>query len=211
PRELVYLFRAATLLEGIGFRYDPAFNGLDSIKRVVRRIKGELMPAAGATGASAGGMFPSAAMLGRFTGEALSTLTGLQDVLKRAEREEFRIRLHPRDVRQAERFGGLQVRRVLLSIFALTIALISSITFVAVRNPWLLGGGLLVALVMFFIVLVLPVHLLENPLRHARSLHPEMVRSLGDDVPAGGERPAAPGAATARSRDVARRGTGRRE
>ena len=176
PRELVYLFRAATLLEGIGFRYDPAFNGLDAIKRVVRRIKGELLPSTGSGAAASGGMFSSAGALGRITGEAMSTLAGLQDVLKRAEREEFRIRIHPRDLRQAERFGSLQVRRVLLSIFALTIALISSITFVAVRSPWLLGGGLLVALIMFLVVLVLPAHLLENPLRHARSLHPEMVR-----------------------------------
>lgn len=59
---------------------------------------------------------------------------------------------------------------MLLSIFALTIALITSITFIAVRNLWLLGAGLGTALIMFLIVLFLPTHLLENPLRHARGL-----------------------------------------
>jgi hypothetical protein len=70
-------------------------------------------------------------------------------------------------------FMQLQVRRMLLSIFAVTTALISSITFLALRNYWLLIGGLGIALVMFIIVLFLPTHLLENPLRHARGLKAE--------------------------------------
>jgi hypothetical protein len=35
---------------------------------------------------------------------------------------------------------------------------------------WLLGFGLLAALVMFTVVLFIPTHLLENPLRHARGI-----------------------------------------
>ena len=71
----------------------------------------------------------------------------------------------------------LQARRLLLSIFAATTALISAITFVAIRNWWLLGGGLAVALVLFLITLFIPTHLLENPLRHARGIRPgEWVR-----------------------------------
>jgi predicted unusual protein kinase regulating ubiquinone biosynthesis (AarF/ABC1/UbiB family) len=45
PRELVYFFRAAALLEGIGFRYDPAFNGLETVRPVIRRMRGELLAA----------------------------------------------------------------------------------------------------------------------------------------------------------------------
>jgi hypothetical protein len=89
-------------------------------------------------------------------------------VLRRAEREEFRIRLHPRDVMHGERFILLQVRRLLLSVFALTIALITAIIFLVERNIFVLIGGLVVALMMFVIVFFLPSHLLENPLRHAR-------------------------------------------
>jgi hypothetical protein len=74
---------------------------------------------------------------------------------------------------QAERFASLQVRRILLSIFALTIALIAAITFLALGNWWLLIGGLLVSVVMFIIVLFLPTHLLENPMRHARGIKTE--------------------------------------
>jgi predicted unusual protein kinase regulating ubiquinone biosynthesis (AarF/ABC1/UbiB family) len=161
PRELVYFFRAAVLLEGIGYRYDPAFNGLEVSRPVIRRMRVELLQAAARQ--------PTEIARGVMD-EARASLAALRDILGRADREEFRIRIHPRDLLHAERFMLLQVRRMLLSIFALTIALISSITFIALRSYWLLGAGLALALVMFLVVLVLPSHLLENPLRHARGL-----------------------------------------
>jgi predicted unusual protein kinase regulating ubiquinone biosynthesis (AarF/ABC1/UbiB family) len=161
PRELVYFFRASALLEGIGFRYDPAFNGLDAVRPVVNRMRGELLAAtAQEPGRVARNIWD----------EARGGIIAVRDLITRAEREEFRVRIHPRDILQAERFLTLQVRRVLLSIFALTTALITAITFLALRNVWLLAAGLLAALVMFLLVLVLPTHLLENPLRHARGV-----------------------------------------
>ena len=83
----------------------------------------------------------------------------------RAEREEFRVRIHPRDMTHVERFLLLQVRRILLSVFALTIALVGAITYGSVGHPWLLVATILIAVVMFVIVLFLPTHLLENPMR----------------------------------------------
>jgi predicted unusual protein kinase regulating ubiquinone biosynthesis (AarF/ABC1/UbiB family) len=161
PRELVYFFRAAALLEGIGFRYDPAFNGLESVRPVVNRMRSELLRA---TGREPGDLARS------IWDEARTGILAARDLLARADREEFRVRIHPRDILQAERFIMLQVRRVLLSIFALTVALIATITFLALRNVLLLVAGLVVALFMFLLVLLLPSHLLENPLRHARGM-----------------------------------------
>ncbi|HUF50949.1 MAG TPA: AarF/UbiB family protein [Longimicrobiales bacterium] len=161
PRELVYFFRAAALVEGIGFRYDSSFNGLETVRPVIRRMRSELLHATARE--------PST-IARTFIDEARATVAAVRDVITRAEREEFRVRLHPRDLLQAERIVLLQVRRILLSIFALTIALITSITYIAVRNGWLLATGLTVAFIMFLIVLLLPTHLLENPLRHARSV-----------------------------------------
>jgi predicted unusual protein kinase regulating ubiquinone biosynthesis (AarF/ABC1/UbiB family) len=161
PRELVYFFRASALLEGIGFRYDPAFNGLEAVKPVVNRMRGELLAA---TAQDPGQIARN------IWDEARAGLLAVRDLVTRAEREEFRVRIHPRDILQAERFILLQVRRILLSIFALTVALITAISFLALRNVWLLAAGLLLALFMFLLVLVLPTHLLENPLRHARGM-----------------------------------------
>ncbi|MFW6201986.1 MAG: hypothetical protein ACOC8B_05370, partial [Gemmatimonadota bacterium] len=161
PRELVYFFRVMVLLEGIGFRYDRNFNGLETARPVIREMRGELMRAMGAE--------PIARARG-LAEEAWAAIGAVRDLVRRAEREEFRVRAHPRDVLHAERFVRLQIRRVLLSLFAVTLALISAITFIALDNLWLLAGGLVVAFLMFIIVLIIPSHLLESPLRHARGL-----------------------------------------
>lgn len=161
PRELVYFFRAAALLEGIGFRYDPVFNGLETARPVIRRLKFELLEATAQR--------PKQVALNAIE-EIRTGINALRDVITRAEREELRVRMHPRDILAVERFFFLQTRRILLSVFALTIALIASITFLELRNPYLLATGLVVAFIMFLIVLVLPTHLLENPLRHARGI-----------------------------------------
>lgn len=161
PRELVYFFRAVALLEGIGFRYDQDFNGLDVVRPVVSNMKAEL--------AAALMREPKDVAKNAFE-ELRTTVVALREVVGRAEREEFRVRVHPRDLMQAERFMGLQVRRILLSVFAFTVAMITAILFIALGNWWLLSAGLVISFFMFIVVLFLPTHLLENPLRHARGL-----------------------------------------
>lgn len=163
PRELVYFFRAAALLEGIGFRYDPYFDGLSVARTVIRRMRAELLRATAREPKE---------IARSLIDESRAVVVGVRDVLRRAEREEFRVRIHPRDILHAERFLLLQVRRILLSLFAVTTALISAIIFLAVKIVWLLIIGLLAALFMFIVVLFIPTHLLENPLRHARGLRP---------------------------------------
>jgi predicted unusual protein kinase regulating ubiquinone biosynthesis (AarF/ABC1/UbiB family) len=161
PQELVYFFRAAVLLEGIGFRYDAAFNGLHMIRRVVARNRGELLKETAREPMN----LAKDLML-----EGVQSLRSVRDLLARLEREEFRVRVHPRDAQAQERFLHLQARRLLLSVFATATALISSVLFIALRNIWLLLAGLIVALILFLLTLLIPTHLLENPLRHARGV-----------------------------------------
>jgi predicted unusual protein kinase regulating ubiquinone biosynthesis (AarF/ABC1/UbiB family) len=161
PRELVYFFRAAALLEGIGFRYDPVFSGLDTVRPVIRRLRDDLLRATAREPKELARTVVDELRIG---------LTAVRDLITRAERDEFRVRLHPRDVLQAQRFLLLQVRRILLSIFALTTALITAVVFLAIRNVLLLIAGLLLAGFMFLVTLLLPTHLLENPIRHARAI-----------------------------------------
>jgi predicted unusual protein kinase regulating ubiquinone biosynthesis (AarF/ABC1/UbiB family) len=163
PQELVYFFRAAVLLEGIGFRYDPSFNGLHLVRRVLARHRAELLRETAREPVS---------MARDLMLEAVQSLRSVRDLLARLEREELRVRVHPRDAQAQERFLHLQARRLLLSVFATATALISAILFIALRNPWLMVGGLLLALFLFLLTLLIPTHLLENPLRHARAMRP---------------------------------------
>jgi predicted unusual protein kinase regulating ubiquinone biosynthesis (AarF/ABC1/UbiB family) len=163
PQELVYFFRAAVLIEGIAFHYDQNFDGLAFVRGVIQRHHADLLRTTGQQ--------PSQ-IARSFVEDAQGAVRSLRDLVTRAEREELRIRVHPRDMQTQERFLHLQARRLLLSIFAATTAVITAILFITLRNWWLLGAGLFVALAMFVVVLFIPTHLLENPLRHARGIRP---------------------------------------
>lgn len=162
PSDLVYFGRAAVLVEGIGLRYDPSFNGLRTIRPIVEQQKGRLL--AGVIDGD------SSHLILDWTQEAATIVRTLRDLLRRVEREELRVRWHPRDTLELQRFMAQQVRRGLLAIFAFTIALISSIIFLAVGRVEILIVGLLVSFGMFLVIFVLPSHLFQNPFR----LHPRL-------------------------------------
>ncbi|MEX0912486.1 MAG: AarF/UbiB family protein, partial [Gemmatimonadota bacterium] len=161
PEELVYFFRATALLEGIGFRYDPHFNGMEAIRPVITRMRAELLQATTKEPRTAAREILSEAEYG---------LRAVYDLVRRAEREELRVRAHPRDVLHAERVAGLLVRRLLLGLFASVLAVVSTLFFVATRNWLVLIAGNAAGLFLFLVVLFIPKHLLENPLRHTRGV-----------------------------------------
>jgi predicted unusual protein kinase regulating ubiquinone biosynthesis (AarF/ABC1/UbiB family) len=163
PQPLVYFFRAGALLEGVGFRYDEHFNGLDFVRGIIRSNRAEI--------ARSTGLEP-VAIAKNFMDEAQQALRSMRELVGRAEREELRVRMHPRDLQVHERFIHLQARRLLLSVFATATAVITSILFISFRSWWLLSIGFLVSIVMFLLVFFIPTHLLENPLRHARGIRP---------------------------------------
>lgn len=157
PSDLVYFGRAAVLVEGIGHHYDPEFNAMAAIRPVVTRMSPQLTK-------TLLGVSPEHTLLD-WSQEAASTVRTLKDLLTRVEREELRLRWHPRDILEMQRFLAQQVRRGLLAVFAFTVALISSIIFLAARRLEVLVIGLLLSLGMFLVVFVLPSHLFQNPLR----------------------------------------------
>lgn len=157
PSDLVYFGRAAVLVEGIGHHYDPEFNAMAAIRPVVTRMSPQLTK-------TLLGVSPEHSLLD-WSQEAASTVRTLKDLLTRIEREELRIRWHPRDILEMQRFLAQQVRRGLLAVFAFTVALISSIVYLAVHRLEVLVIGLLLSLGMFLVVFVLPSHLFQNPLR----------------------------------------------
>ena len=160
PPDLVYFGRAAVLVEGIGLRYDPDFNAIATARPVVARAAGRLMQ--GLLGADARSVITDWGL------EAAAAVRSLRDLLRRAEREELRVRWHPRDSVELQRFLAQQVRRGLLALFAVAIGLIASILYVASRRLELLLVGLAFSVGLFAVVFILPSHLFQNPLRFRR-------------------------------------------
>ena len=160
PSDLVYFGRAAVLVEGIGLRYDPEFNTLAAARPVVARSAGRLVQ-----GLLTGDGRPRVADWGLDAAAAVRTV---RDLLRRVEREELRVRWHPRDTVELQGFMAQQVRRSLLAIFAVGIGVIASIVYAANRRLEVLAVGLLLSVGMFGLVFVLPSHLFQNPLRFRR-------------------------------------------
>ena len=159
PSNLVYFGRAAVLVEGIGLRYDPNFNALAVARPVLARSAARLIQ---------GATEDPRARLTDWTQEALAAVRTVRDLVRRVERDELRVRSHPRDILELQRFLAQQVRRALLALFAFTIALISSVVYLATRRVSVLVLGVLLAFAMFFVVFLLPTHLFQNPLRFRR-------------------------------------------
>jgi predicted unusual protein kinase regulating ubiquinone biosynthesis (AarF/ABC1/UbiB family) len=160
PSNLVYFGRAGVLVEGIGLRYDPNFNALTMARPVLGRSAARLIR-------DALEQDPKARITD-WTQEALTTMRTLRDVVRRVERDELRVRWHPRDTLELQRFLAQQVRRALLALFAFTIAIITSVIYLATRRLEVLVVGLLIALGMFLVIFLLPSHLFQNPLRFRR-------------------------------------------
>jgi predicted unusual protein kinase regulating ubiquinone biosynthesis (AarF/ABC1/UbiB family) len=160
PSNLVYFGRAAVLVEGIGLRYDPEFNGIAIARPVLARSAGRLVQ----------GVLQEdpRARISDWTQEALAALRTVRELVRRVERDELRVRWHPRDTLELQRFMAQQVRRALLAFFAFTVALITSVLYLATRRLAILVPGLLLAFGMFLVIFLLPAHLFQNPLRFRR-------------------------------------------
>jgi hypothetical protein len=92
----------------------------------------------------------------------------LRDVLRRAGRDEIRVRAHPRDIIEIQQYVGRQVRRVLFALLALAGGVVGTIFYIAHRNLYLLVASIALSLIAFLVILVVPAHLLTNPFRAYR-------------------------------------------
>ena len=128
PSDLVYFGRAAVLVEGIGHRYDSNFNAVAALRPVVTRMAPDLTR-------TLLGVSPEQSIL-NWSHEAAATVRTLKDLLARVEREELRLRWHPRDTdRNSSASWPSRSAAGCSLVFAFTVALISSIVFLAARPP----------------------------------------------------------------------------
>src|SRR6185312_9782158 len=130
PSEFVYLGRAAALAEGIALRYDPDFNAVQFASPVMRRM-GKTLLASVASGDPRDRMQDA---LGELAGIARE----LRDVLRRAGRDELRVRAHPRDVIELQQFLAGQTRRIVLCTATGVLAIVGALLYVADHNTYVL-------------------------------------------------------------------------
>jgi predicted unusual protein kinase regulating ubiquinone biosynthesis (AarF/ABC1/UbiB family) len=160
PSDLVYFGRAAVLVEGVALRYDPNFNLVSVARPVLEQFASRLLGAAAAD---------PKARLADWGQELAGAARTARELVRRIEREELRVRSHPQDAAELRQFLSYQVRRALLALFSFTCAILSTMIWMATRQLWILFTGLALSFGLFVLILVLPAHLFQNPLRFRRS------------------------------------------
>ncbi len=145
PSNLVYLFKTAALVEGIGTLYRNDFNAVKDIvplaRQVIREEKAASVCEQGKT---------ELATLHRMYRDAAGLLQTLR-------REELRVRIHPVTISQTERYVGRIFRRSILGLMAMTLAITSGLLYLAIENTCLLAGGLTLSGVILLGLVLIPI------------------------------------------------------
>jgi predicted unusual protein kinase regulating ubiquinone biosynthesis (AarF/ABC1/UbiB family) len=160
PSDLVYFGRAAVLVEGVALRYDPNYNVVAVARPVLTRFAARLLGAATADART---------RITDWGQEVGAVARRIREVVRRLERDELRMRWNAQDAAELRRFISQQVRRALLALFSFTCALLSGMVWMTTRKLYVLLAGVALSFGLFFLILVLPGHLFQNPLRFRRS------------------------------------------
>lgn len=153
PSSLVYMFRVAALVEGIGIRSNPEFNAIRDATPIVRGMLYQLLGP------------PEKQIWGRIKAEALGLyrlLKNVQSVFQRADRDLFLLRIHPRDIDGMEKFFTHTLRRVLLAFGLSVWGLLVAILYVTrIHHPVFLAANVAFLAFGFLLIFLLP-----NPHRY---------------------------------------------
>lgn len=147
PQQLVYLFRASALIEGLGMKFIPNFSAVREATPTIKRLMREIA------------LEPDKPIKERATELAQQTWTTLlhvRRIIHQMEREEQRVRIHPADLGRLEGFLGAVVRRLLAGALGLTGLLIAFIQYGATESLALLTGIALPSLLVVIGSFVLP-------------------------------------------------------
>jgi len=110
PSELVYFFKTAAVVEGLGTAWKPNYNAVRDMMPVIRGLLRELDL----------GVRRSVREMVKEEAEALRHLyRSTQRVIDRADRDELRVHIHPRSARAQEAILLAVVRRGVVALAAL--------------------------------------------------------------------------------------------
>ncbi|OIP65665.1 MAG: hypothetical protein CO150_02910 [Nitrospirae bacterium CG_4_9_14_3_um_filter_53_35] len=146
PGNLVYIFKTAALVEGIGTQYRYDFNAVKDIVPVVKQMLKEEKDLSVCEQAKK--EFNTLKEIYRDAPELMRTM----------RREELRVRIHPVSITQTEEYVARVFRRAMIGIFAVGIALTTSILYVAHHRFTLLIGGLALSVLVMIGVIFIPIH-----------------------------------------------------
>ena len=149
PGELVYIFKTATLIEGIGAIYYPGYNlpkfGMPILKELIQpeldeiHIEDQIYE-----------------KVVKEIGEARDLYEHTKLVMQLAAREEFAVRIYRGDLAELENIAGYMVRRLIALALMFGAGLSGAVIFLATMNWWVLIGGAAASFAGTMLLLLMP-------------------------------------------------------
>ncbi len=148
PSELVYIIRATSLVEGIGFIHDPWFDAVAAARPVIKEmakdvlqkeLKGDLLET-----------------LQEWAMQSYQAIRAFHDTLIKLDREQLRLHLHPIDMQSISTIVGGVGRRILGGIFALILSIVSSAIYLHTGNVNTFSFGIVFSILLLIVLLLLP-------------------------------------------------------
>lgn len=169
PSELVYIGRAASLIEGIGFIHDPWFDAIEVGRPIIKDmaqgiLKDQLQQDIPET-------------LRQWGLRSYQTVLALQDIVFKTDREQLRIRLHPADLQTVTGMMLSLVRRLLGGMCVILWGAASLVVYVREGNQMVLLAGLLFSGGATLILLFWPVKKPDNMSQRSFRKHLKLVTS----------------------------------
>ncbi len=148
PQNLVYIFKTAAVLEGIGTAIDPTYNLVKDIVPVAKKYLSHI--------SLVEKMSPVNIIKSVFN-EVKQFVLDTKRVMHAAYEEEFRVKIHPENISGLENFLIHIIKRLIMALIGGFIGLASALIFIENKNPYFLAGGLFISFVVIFIALSMPI------------------------------------------------------
>lgn len=148
PHNLVFLFRAAALVEGIGLSFDPHFDAIEEAKPIVlKMVKQIYLP-------------PKKSLKDKILDQLLelwSDWQSIKRIIYRVEREEIKVRAHELDILEMRAFLTTLMRRSLLGVASIGLAFITTLIYIKTESIEILLLGYFLSLFFILLLIILPI------------------------------------------------------
>ncbi len=172
PSELVYIARATSLIEGIGFIHDPWFDAVAIGRPIIKEMAQDVLQEE-----LQGSVLD---ILQRWAMQSYQTISAFQDLILKLDREQFRIHLHPVDIQHLNGILGGIARRIVGGLGLVFAGTVLSAIYLRTDGSGLLWFGIAGCGLGFIFLLLLP-NKIPHPRRQQRFFQKQLDMAITEE------------------------------
>jgi len=148
PQNLVYIFKTAAVLEGIGTALNPSYNIIKDIIPVAKRYMKDT---------PLGKKMTPLNIIKEGFNQIKEFILDTKRVMHAVYTEDFRVKIHPDNISGVENFLIHIVKRFMMAFIGGFVGIIVALIYVENRNAYLLTVGLFISALIIFVSVSLPI------------------------------------------------------